>query len=186
MSKIIVDKCLKPNRETEKNTNDEEIQVVEEDSGEDILKNKFKGYRRVSPSNKPEGNNFQNKTNERNRDQKQSTTRERYNDNNVDDKERVQYCHFFNNNGRCSFAERFGRPCKFSHERAPVCHFDGQCVRPKCMFRHIQDPEHFLEQRQRNPQPRFPATGNRSAHSAQLEKFSSQRPWGYQGKPHHQ
>ena len=51
MSKIIVDKCMKPSNDPKKKKDEEEINIVDEDLGEDIVRNKSKGYRRVSPAN---------------------------------------------------------------------------------------------------------------------------------------
>lgn len=54
---------------------------------------------------------------------------------------RVSYCHYFSNFGKCTFEERSGRKCKFTHEKAPMCTFDRKCNRQKCMFTHSK-PDH--------------------------------------------
>ena len=51
----------------------------------------------------------------------------------------IKYCHFYNN-GTCHFEEKYGRKCRFSHEKAPTCAFDGKCNRNKCMFSHEKRP----------------------------------------------
>ena len=69
---------------------------------------------------------------------------------------RIRYCHYFNN-GSCRFEEKYGRKCIFSHEKAPICSFDGKCNRKKCMFSHVKEKkssninkESFLGQRPQN------------------------------------
>ena len=57
--------------------------------------------------------------------------------NNLDSK--VKYCHFFVNQGRCTFEEKSGRKCKFEHSRAPMCNFGVRCTRLKCMFSHSRN-----------------------------------------------
>ena len=173
MSKIIVDKCMKPSNDPKKKKYEEEINIVDEDLGEDIVRNKSKGYRRVSPANNAERENVFTRPNQSSF--QNSSTRngagnnEDYRTDGNAQQERVQYCHFYNNSGRCSFSERLGRPCRFAHKLAPVCNFDGQCNRPKCMFRHSQPPANaFLE-------PMYPTAWNQRA---QMERFASQRPWG--------
>ena len=49
---------------------------------------------------------------------------------------RKQYCHYFANQGRCTFEEKTGYKCKFSHEKAPMCRSGMSCTRNKCMFSH--------------------------------------------------
>ena len=46
---------------------------------------------------------------------------------------RSRYCFFWNNIGKCTFQNY-----KFSHEQVPVCKFDGNCIRTKCMFQHFK------------------------------------------------
>ena len=53
-------------------------------------------------------------------------------------KDNEKNCHFFSNFGSCHFEEETGRKCKFSHKNAPVCKYDGNCNRKKCMFSHRQ------------------------------------------------
>ena len=59
-------------------------------------------------------------------------------------KPRVQYCHFWNNAGGCNFEERNKRPCKFEHQRAPRCKYDGECNRKRCMYSHQVQNQAFL------------------------------------------
>ena len=49
-----------------------------------------------------------------------------------------KYCHFFSNFGECHWEQTTGRKCKFTHRKAPVCNFDGNCNRKKCMFSHVR------------------------------------------------
>ena len=46
------------------------------------------------------------------------------------------FCHYFSNFGKCNFEEKNGRKCKFDHVKAPLCYFDKNCNRNKCMFSH--------------------------------------------------
>ena len=58
----------------------------------------------------------------------------------------TRYCHNWNNLGRCDYDK-----CKFAHENAPVCNFDGTCRRKKCMFSHKKQNMHFLSQNYKPP-----------------------------------
>ena len=61
----------------------------------------------------------------------------------------VKYCHNWNNFGKCNFDN-----CRFAHETAPVCSYDGNCTRSKCMFTHKKQNMNFLSKRyktQTNP-----------------------------------
>ena len=56
-----------------------------------------------------------------------------------------RYCQFWNNSGNCSY-----KNCKFLHEKALTCKYDGSCNRTKCMFFHVtqngsSSPPPFLE-----------------------------------------
>ena len=69
--------------------------------------------------------------------------------------ENMRYCHNWNNIGRCDYDN-----CKFAHETAPICNFDGTCTRKKCMYTHKKQNIHFLSQKfkpQLNPWPTMPA-----------------------------
>ena len=79
--------------------------------------------------------------------------------NHIETGERTKFCHFFSNYGRCLYEEKNGTKCKFTHIKAPVCNFDGQCTRNKCMYSHTknkiqqstkpQQKNHFLYQGRR-------------------------------------
>ena len=58
----------------------------------------------------------------------------------------VRYCHNWNNLGKCTYAD-----CRFVHETAPVCSFDGNCSRPKCMFTHKKQNMDFLSKKYKPP-----------------------------------
>ena len=60
------------------------------------------------------------------------------------DSSRVKYCHYWSNYGSCHFVSRTGRPCKFKHEKAPTCQFDGKCDRKMCMYTHMKQNVSFL------------------------------------------
>ena len=165
MSQIIVEKCLKPKRTST---------TIEEDTDDidevDIVRNKNRGYRRVSPTETSEKEKEPVKTNERSCNMNNERARDS-SDDKYKPKERVQYCHFFNNAGRCIFEERFGRQCRFAHQPAPICHYDRQCDRPKCMFRHTQQAGDFLE-------PRFPSGWNPTMRQRQPVFQNPWGPWG--------
>ena len=58
---------------------------------------------------------------------------------------KISYCHYFSNYGKCTYEEKSGNPCKFSHEKAPQCSFNERCNREKCMYSHSkqrQAPNH--------------------------------------------
>ena len=171
MSKIIVDKCLKPDKPATKPSN---VPDSDDVHVEDIVLNKNRGYRRVSPVDIPAKENESNRNRINHRDQNLDSRRFE------DDKsrDRVQYCHFYNNSGRCFFEERFGKQCKFAHKVAPICNFDRQCSRPKCMFRHTLPAEDFLEERNHRSQPWFPTGWN--------QRSSFQKPWIQAGKGNQQ
>ena len=114
MSQIIVDKCMKPKpvNTTNEDDNNEETDPTE------ILRNKQQGYRRVSPADKPVKENATNrsKNQERHSYQERNTNQDRNDrvrnthedDNDKERNDKIQYCHFFNNTGRCHFEKRFG------------------------------------------------------------------------------
>ena len=142
MSKIIVDKCLKPEKTASKTNREEEIETLDY---AEIVRNKNKGYHRVSPADRSE--KVSERRNLRNPDIPSNERVRNIDDDNkiYEDKshERTQYCHFYNNAGRCLFEERFGKQCKFAHKLAPVCNYDRQCDRPKCMYRHTLQSDNF-------------------------------------------
>ena len=85
-------------------------------------------------------------------------------------RESIQYCSFFNNGGKCTIAERLGRECRFIHKLAPMCNFDTQCVRPRCMFRHTHRQGGFLGQRQQTFQQ-----GQQNFHQGQQNSHQGQQ-----------
>ena len=56
----------------------------------------------------------------------------------------IQYCHFWNNTGSCSYEAKNGKPCKFAHQKALICKFDGVCGRKRCMYSHQRQNQPFL------------------------------------------
>ena len=139
MSKIIVEQCLKAKKDTH-----EDQEEVEEDGSDDDIdsfanlmkQNKERGYRRVGPTEAPAkkkedrngGNNDAPKNDTRTRRKQNDTEHIQPNDD--------SYCHFYNNFNKCLFEDNTGKKCKFLHRKAPVCDFDGQCSRTKCMYQH--------------------------------------------------
>ena len=73
------------------------------------------------------------------------------------------YCHYFNNARNCPH----GNTCKFSHTKAPICSFDVNCDRKKCMYQHPQRSS-FLERGQNQFYPPIP-------HPSQMSPWSM--PW---------
>ena len=125
-----------PEDDIEAQVLEEEEVTIQEDENEwlqQLLENKSRGYRRTNPSNEaeravrheenvnaPSNQNAHGKPNH-----KSSNTK--------------RFCHFFNNS-TCLYHER----CKFLHEEAPFCKYDGRCDREKCMYKHRKSPR-FLE-----------------------------------------
>ena len=62
------------------------------------------------------------------------------NDNDISEAEdnvyRGRFCHYFVNQGGCTYEERTGLRCKYEHREAPMCNFGSNCSRTKCMFSH--------------------------------------------------
>ena len=63
---------------------------------------------------------------------------------------KLQFCHYWNNLGSCHFESKNGRPCKFEHKTAPTCSFDGSCNRKFCMYVHKKQNLDFLANAPRN------------------------------------
>ena len=117
------------------------IENIEDEDGENfeqqLLANKIRGFRRTGPSQPAERNKGSGKT-----DPKPSfaaVTAKNGVANNESERAPAPptntpklYCHYFNNSGNCSH----GNKCKFVHSKAPVCSFDANCNRKKCMFQH--------------------------------------------------
>ena len=51
-----------------------------------------------------------------------------------------KYCHFFVNQGNCTYSERTGYKCRYEHKKAPMCNFGTSCSRTKCMYSHPKIP----------------------------------------------
>ena len=59
-----------------------------------------------------------------------------------------QYCHYFTNFGKCFFEEKTGNKCRFEHKVAPMCQNGTSCNRAKCMYTHPNMAgrnNHFLD-----------------------------------------
>ena len=142
---------------------DAELEIVDDqdEDGLDVLvqssiENKNKGFKRVGPTTYAEKVNIEVKTKnfqaEKTVNPANITTR-------VNTKQKVQYCHFYSNFGKCMFEETTGNRCKFSHQKAPTCNYDGKCNRKKCMFSHVSQmtpPGQPSFPRQMSEQPFLP------------------------------
>ena len=135
-------------------------------------------------SEKPVDDAFANDVDELLKTRKQTTTKPAH---------KVSYCHFFSNFGKCNFEDKNGRKCKFSHEKAPLCNFDGKCNRQKCMYAHSRANQQQKQSPQMNPnqnpfldQGAFFPTNPWEMMSAFLQAAQNQpKPWnprGGQGK----
>ena len=125
------------------------------------------------------------------------TTEEKDNDTaaNIEDQpkpKKLGYCHYYSNFGRCDFELRNGRKCKFSHEKAPLCRFDRNCDRRKCMFSHSkpsnnqrgneQQNNTFLDQSWNTQYPMNPWDMMSMFMQATQNQPNSWQPMGYGGK----
>ena len=141
---------------------DEEILIVDDDcDNDDVTEEAYqawlkdtrkRGFKRSSPSSPPERIQNNNKTDisyaevvasGRQNSEKQNHNIEK------PKQDFVRYCHNWNNLGKCNFEN-----CRFAHENAPICSFDGNCTRQKCMFSHKKQNMHFLAKKfkpQTNP-----------------------------------
>ena len=124
--------------------------------------NKYRGFRRVSPTSKAEPKKVKENSstspptraspNPRGsppapearpgqgpattvNERLQNLARNSYSDNG-DSPRSIQYCHFFTNYGKCNFEEKTGYKCKFEHKVAPMCQNGTACNRIKCMYTH--------------------------------------------------
>ena len=52
------------------------------------------------------------------------------------------YCHFFNNEKTCPFADK----CIFLHKDSKFCRYDEMCERDLCMFKHKKKNTHLIEE----------------------------------------
>ena len=85
-----------------------------------------------------------------------------------------RYCHYWSNFGSCQFAANNGRPCKFLHEVAPTCNFDGSCERKMCMYTHRRQNVAFLAQPSLRAQLQ-PQTNQMRNQSHQMNPWQSSR-----------
>ena len=91
---------------------------------------------------------------------------------------RIQYCHFWNNYGKCDFEMKHNKPCKFKHEEAPRCKFDGRCNRQRCMYKHSNQYLSFLSNTQRSLQHQVSQRGDMSSQNSWKVPFPHQYPQG--------
>ena len=95
--------------------------------------------------------------------------------------QRLQFCHYWNNYGNCTFESRNGRPCKFEHKNAPRCKFDGNCDRKFCMFVHKNQNMSFLLNAQPNVRLQGEQRGflqNQSNNFAYQNQLGGPKRWG--------
>ena len=97
---------------------------------------------------------------------------------------RKQYCHYFVNQGKCTYEEKTGERCRFAHEQAPMCRSGLACDRNKCMYSHPRvggtQNMHFLDrsrgfQQMMNPWPMMNPWMNPNP----FQQFPN--PWGMDG-----
>ena len=151
-------------------TVDIEEVIIDEGGNEDLqawTKNKLRGFKRSGPTSKAEiqSNSKQNPkpskptSNERTNPASPSPAEPvgptpaqpgvQSSENNFRD-ERPMYCHYFSNQGKCSYEERNGSRCRFIHGDAPMCQSGAACKRAKCMYKHPNMAgrrTHFLGQK---------------------------------------
>ena len=189
MSKIIVDKCLKGNKSN--NTNPDDTEKIDDNEDVDdatiflnkMKENKNRGYRRVNPMEAPT------KEKEKRIEAKTAKSSKKAHGKSNSDDENIEpmdnFCHFFNNYKKCLFEENTGKKCKFAHRKAPLCDFDGQCGRSKCMFRHTRQTTNkvnFLGQRNTNFLPQMERDWNPNPWANQFQGRQMPNPWIWQGK----
>ena len=183
-------KTIKPTKNKQSDTEEKEVIEVEEiDEEEDLvtafLRNKRQGFSRVTPAAPSEQNTKQNsrytpseppKPNDRKRSQNNHFSHNNRSQNTK------KYCHYWNNAGTCSYQN-----CKFSHEKSPVCKFDGRCTRNKCMFTHQKQNKCFLAEKQRAPPSQTSQSSRQSipvwAQRSPPQYWSPPTPWTQWGNP---
>ena len=189
MSKIIVEKCMK-GHEAAHADNDvaEDIEDTEDEDDLTIFvkrmkENKSNGYRRVNPIDPSVSQSGSRKNDEvRNTKHVHKKAPTKASNNEPDDD---NFCHFFNNYKQCLFEENTGRKCKFSHRKAPMCDFDGQCRRPKCMYRHSKQTTNrgdFLGPRNTTFQRQTSQEWSPNPWAHQFPRGQVQNPWLWQGE----
>ena len=152
--------------ESEEEEHDEDEIDLEKSYQEWLRDTRRRGFKRTSPasgSEKKAGN--QEKPEERRGGK--TTTRQ----DDRDKSEQVKYCHNWNNLGKCTF-----KNCRFVHQNAPLCKFDGDCRREKCMFSHQKQNMHFLLQQPKASQAQM------NPWQSAIPPFSSP-PFAYQPNP---
>ena len=148
-----------------KGTENDDIEIVEEVSNEDLVtwtQNKLRGFKRASPASAPlkQTNNKSAKQTPASRTSSMSSSSPqpptvasppspdsgRTNSPSpppTPTQGSTRYCHYFVNYGRCNFEERTGNKCKFVHRQAPMCNSGINCTRQRCMFTHPKPSENL-------------------------------------------
>ena len=150
---------------------DESEEIDLETSYEEWLKDtRSRGFKRKTPANAAEYNRVHQNRAEQKRRQSNIPKSQTRDDGRIG-QEQVRYCHNWNNLGRCTYDN-----CKFAHQPAPLCKFDGECRRNKCMFSHEKQNTHFLSNT--TAQPRPPMNQWQSMMSPWVNPFHFQpNPW---------
>ena len=146
---------LKEKGNYNKNEDVSDNTVEEQDDFEEvaeIVKNKTRGFRRVTPAATSENQKVR-KNNISNTNKTSapvtSVSFSAAKTNNLSTPNQIKrFCHFWNNVGKCTYQN-----CKFLHEKAPLCKYDGKCNRTKCMFSHVNQNSSFLFNRQQVSPP---------------------------------
>ena len=140
-------------KENEEKNKDDHIEVIEEDDDIQSLqawtKSKMRGFKKVNPTAQPRPNAETGCTRQPSSEpsssaQKSPSTRPpsaatgslppdtasttTTTENQRFQPERIQYCHYFSNFGKCHFEERTGTPCRFVHGSAPICQSGTACM----------------------------------------------------------
>ena len=147
------DKAPNPAKVDDSPSDEEDIDL--ETSYEEWLRDtRSRGFKRTSPmSNSAERNG--------NPDQPEEARNARssgHSDSNQVPQPRpdhVQYCHNWNNYGKCTY-----QGCRFLHQTAPTCKFDGDCRRTKCMFSHKKQNMNFLANKSKTTRAPMSAWGS--------------------------
>ena len=163
-------------------SNDDDIEIVDEEDELDIeasyqewLKDsRRRGFKRTNPSSSAErmtnAKPYPKKTNAESTSQSKPPHKNpEGNGTNF-----VRYCHSWNNLGNCTYDG-----CKFVHESAPICGYDGNCSRPKCMFTHKKQNMNFLSKKVQAPVNPWQAMGNPWANQFAFPP----NPWQTQSNP---
>ena len=143
------------------NGNPDIIEVVEGDNTDptkgELPKNRMRGYKRVNPTTKPNSINL-------GQEAKLGKKQDETPNEDKQQKDKPNFCHFYVNFGKCNFESRTGKKCKFEHREAPPCNYGPGCTRHKCQYSHLKAKPSFLERQGAPPAPWLNPWQNRNNH----------------------